>query len=66
MIMKMILDFFLTYSQIYEILQVLAEIQDSQLNIKSESAREILADKLNNELQAHVSQIIESCVVGHK
>ena len=46
------------------ILQVLAEIQDSQLNIKS--AREILADKLNNELQAHVSQIIESCVVGHK
>ena len=48
------------------ILQVLAEFQDSQLNIKSETAREILADKLNNELQAHVSQIIESCVVGHK
>jgi|MEHZ01.6.fsa_nt_MEHZ011632596.1_11 hypothetical protein len=46
------------------ILQVLAEIQDSQLNIKSESAREILADKLNNELQAHVSQIIESSIVG--
>ena len=46
------------------ILKVLEELQDSQLNIKSESAREILADKLNNELQAYVSQIIESSIVG--
>ncbi len=46
------------------ILKVLEELQDSQINIKSESAREILANKIDFELQAHISQIIELSTIG--
>tara|TARA_A200000159_G_scaffold156767_1_gene172079 strand:+ start:486 stop:641 length:156 start_codon:yes stop_codon:yes gene_type:complete len=46
------------------ILKVLEELQDSQINIKSESAREILSNRLENELQTHVRQIIESVTIG--
>jgi hypothetical protein len=42
------------------ILKVLEELQDSQINIKSESAREILASKIEIELQTHISQIIDT------
>ena len=41
------------------ILKVLEELQDSQINIKSESAREILANKIELELQKHISEMIE-------
>mgnify|MGYP001265855361 FL=1 len=46
------------------ILKVLEEIQDSQINIKSESAREFLADKLEPELQQHINQILEEVCCG--
>jgi hypothetical protein len=46
------------------ILKVLEELQDSQLNIKSESAREILANRLETELQTHVREIIELVTIG--
>lgn len=46
------------------ILKVLEELQDSQINIKSESAREYLANKLETELQTHVCQIIELSTIG--
>lgn len=46
------------------ILKVLEELQDSQINIKSESAREILANKIDSELQTHISQIIELSTIG--
>ena len=37
------------------ILKVLEELQDSQINIKSESAREYLANKIEVNLQTHVN-----------
>ena len=46
------------------ILKVLEELQDSQINIKSETAREYLADKLEANLQTHINQIIESVTIG--
>lgn len=46
------------------ILKVLEELQDSQINIKSETAREYLADKLEVNLQTHINQIIESVTIG--
>lgn len=46
------------------ILKVLEELQDSQINIKSESAREYLANKIEVNLQTHVNQIIESVTIG--
>lgn len=46
------------------ILKVLEELQDSQLNIKSEYAREILANKLEQNLQTHINEIIELSTIG--
>ena len=46
------------------ILKVLEELQDSQINIKSESAREILASKIDFELQTHISKMIELSTIG--
>jgi hypothetical protein len=46
------------------ILKVLEELQDSELNIKSESAREFLANKLEQNLRPHIHQIIESVTIG--
>ena len=46
------------------ILKALEEIQDSQINIKSESAREFLANKLEPELQRYFNQILEEVCCG--
>lgn len=46
------------------ILKVLEELQDSQINIKSESTREILANKIELELQKHISEMIELSTIG--
>jgi len=46
------------------ILKVLEELQDSQINIKSESAREYLANKLEQNLQTHINEIIELSTIG--
>jgi hypothetical protein len=46
------------------ILKVLEEIQDSQINIKSESAREFLANKLEPELQKYLNEILEDVCCG--
>ena len=46
------------------ILKVLKELEDTQINIKSESAREFLADKLEPELQQYINQILEDVCCG--
>jgi hypothetical protein len=46
------------------ILEVLDELKDSQLNISSESARLMLANKLHEELDKYVVNVLESAIIG--
>ena len=47
------------------ILKVLEDASTStQLNMQSEGARQLIADKLEEKLQPHVNQLIEEIVVG--
>ena len=46
------------------ILKVLEDSSTSQINLQSESARAMLANKLEEKLQPHVNQLIEEIVVG--
>ena len=46
------------------ILKVLEDSSNSQLNLQSESARGMLANKLEEKLQPHVNKLIEDILVG--
>ena len=46
------------------ILNVLEDSSNSQINLQSKSAREMIANKLEEKLQPHVNQLIEEIVVG--
>jgi len=47
------------------ILKVLEDVSaGTQLNMQSEGAREMLADKLEEKLQPHVNNLIEEILLG--
>lgn len=47
------------------ILKVLEDVSaQKQLNMQAEGAREMIANKLEEELQPHVNQLIEEIIVG--
>lgn len=46
------------------ILKVLSEVSLNQLNLQSESAREMIANKLEPELQKYVQEIVEFSVMS--
>jgi len=47
------------------ILKVLEDVSaGTQLNMQSEGAREMVADKLEENLQPHVNKLIEEIIVG--
>tara|TARA_A200000159_G_C7322489_1_gene339417 strand:- start:577 stop:768 length:192 start_codon:yes stop_codon:yes gene_type:complete len=46
------------------ILKVLSEVSLNQLNLQSESAREMIANKLEPELQKYVQEVVEYAVMG--
>ena len=47
------------------ILKVLEDVSaGTQLNMQSEGAREMVADKLEEKLQPHVNKLIEEIIVG--
>mgnify|MGYP003640964904 CR=1 FL=1 len=46
------------------IIKVLEEIKDDQINMSSEYAREILADKLVEKLDPYLVNVIESVLIG--
>ena len=53
-------DILTTMNQI--ILDTLEEFQDSQINIASLTARQILANKLEENLEQYVTDIVEEAV----
>jgi hypothetical protein len=47
------------------ILKVLQDVStDRQLNLQAESAREMIADELDKNLQIYLMQLVEEIVVG--
>ena len=46
------------------ILKVLEDSSNSQINLQSKSAREMIANKLEEKLQPHVNKLIEEIIVG--
>lgn len=44
------------------IMQTLKSFQDSQINLQSESARQILANKLEENLFEHIHELVEEAV----
>lgn len=44
------------------IMQTLESFQDSQINLQSESARQILANKLEENLFEHIHELVEEAV----
>jgi hypothetical protein len=44
------------------IMQTLESFQDSQINLQSESARKILANKLEENLFKHINELVEEAV----
>lgn len=44
------------------IMQTLESFEDSQINLKSESARQILANKLEEDLNKYVNDLVEKAV----
>jgi hypothetical protein len=46
------------------ILKVLNEISLNQLNLQSDSAREMIANKLEPELQKYAQEMVELAVMG--
>lgn len=43
-------------------MQTLESFQDSQINLQSESARQILANKLEENLFEHIHELVEEAV----
>ena len=44
------------------IMQTLESFEDSQINLKSESARQIVANKLEEDLQKYVDHLVQEAV----
>ena len=57
---KNIYDILTTMNQI--ILDTLGEFQDSQINLASLTARQILANKLEENLEQYVTNLVEEAV----
>ncbi len=50
------------YSMNEIIMQTLESFEDSQINLKSESARQILANKLEEDLHKYVDHLVKEAV----
>jgi|TARA_R110000824_G_scaffold268918_1_gene457517 hypothetical protein len=48
------------------ILKVLSEVGKGEINLQSESAQIMITDKLLEQLEPHVRDLIETIVVGRK
>ena len=44
------------------ILKVLEEVANSQINLQSESARTMIADKLTDKLNLHIQHLMEEVI----